>query len=154
MVLRPGQFFDIPDGLDAWSAVATTDDAQFLRLSGNWSREIAGCGLWTMENDPNATDQGDPVDYPKETRMDSHYHDYDEYWFLLEGAATVVVADQSVEAVAGDCIAISAGHHHDMPQVKETMVGAFFETSLIGRKRLGHLWNHTHGPAEPRPVRL
>ena len=153
MVLRSGQFFDIPEACNDWSVEAVTDDAELLRFAGTWGREIAGCGLWALENDPEATNNGDPVDYPKQTRMDSHYHDYDEYWFILDGAATAVVAGDAQDVVAGDCVAIGAGHHHDMPMVQETMRGAFFMTSLMGRKRLGHLWNHTHGPAEPQPGR-
>lgn len=153
MVIRAGQFFDPPDGLHEWAVSATTADAEFVRLSGTWGTEIAGCGLWTMVNQPGATNEGDPVDYPKQTSMDSHYHDYDEYWIILDGAATVVVSGEMSTVTAGDCIAIGAGHHHDMPQVQVPMRGAFFETTLIGRKRLGHLWAHTHGPATPLPGR-
>jgi hypothetical protein len=29
----------------------------------------------------------------------------------------------------------------------------FFETSLEGEKRVGHLWQHTHGLAHPKPER-
>lgn len=32
------------------------------------------------------------------------------------------------------------------PQVFETIKGVYFETTLQGQKRLGHLWEHTHGP--------
>lgn len=154
MVLRAGQFFDPPDAVGDWVIAANTDDAECLRLSGTWGDEIAGCGLWTMVDEPGASNAGDPVDYPKQTRMDSHYHDYDEYWFILDGAATVVVSGEALQVRAGDCVAIGAGHHHDMPQVHAPMRGAFFETSLIGQKRLGHLWEHTHGPAHPLPGRL
>jgi mannose-6-phosphate isomerase-like protein (cupin superfamily) len=154
MVLRAGQFIDVPDDAPQWEITATTDDAECLRLSGLWGEQIAGCGLWTMVNEPGATNGGDPVSYPKQTRMDSHYHDYDEYWFILEGAATVVVSGEALEVRAGDCVATGAGHHHDMPLVHAPVRGAFFETSLIGRKRLGHLWVHTHGPASPLAGRL
>lgn len=148
-VLRAGQFFDPPDDLGQWRIIGATADAEFVRLSGTWGAEIAGCGLWTMEREENPSDAGDPVDYPKYTRMDSHYHDYDEYWILLDGSATVVVGDWSGNVKAGDCVIIPAGCHHDMPDVQLTMRGIFFETTLIGQKRLGHLWNHTHGPAVP-----
>ena len=30
----------------------------------------------------------------------------------------------------------------------------FFETAREGQRRRGHLWEHTHGPAEPRPDRI
>ncbi|WP_216665229.1 cupin domain-containing protein [Pseudoruegeria sp. HB172150] len=153
MVLRAGQFWDADEGVDDWRVAATTDDAEFLHLSGTWGDEIAGCGIWTLENEPEPSDAGDPVPYAKHTRMDSHYHDYDEYWFILDGAATAVVSGTFAEVAKGDCVTIGTGHHHDMPDVKQKMRGAFFETTLVRRKRLGHLWEHTHGPAEPDPIR-
>jgi mannose-6-phosphate isomerase-like protein (cupin superfamily) len=41
---------------------------------------------------------------------------------------------------AGDCIATKMGDHHDFPIVKEKIHGVYFETTLKGEKRLGHLW--------------
>jgi hypothetical protein len=41
------------------------------------------------------------------------------------------------------------GHHHDFPQVREPVWAVYFETTLRGAKRRGHLWEHTHGPARP-----
>lgn len=152
MVLRAGQFLD-PE-VSAWTVAGLTDDAELLRLSGRWGDEIAGCGIWSLRNEDGVSHAGDPVDYLKRTRLDPHYHDYDEYWLVLDGAATVVVSGRSAKVAAGDCVPIGMGHHHDMPEVEGVMRGAFFETTVEGRKRLGHLWNHTHGPAEPRPERV
>ena len=61
------------------------------------------------------SDTGDPVAYAKTTSIDSHYHDCDEYWIVLEGAATVVVGDRHMKVAAGDCVPIGMGHHHDLP---------------------------------------
>ena len=154
MIARAGQFMDLPDGVAHWAVTGSTDNSEFLHMAGNWGREIAGCGLWSLQNEPDPSDQGDVVDYPKQTRMDSHYHDYDEYWFILDGAATVVVSGQHINVTAGDCVATGAGHHHDMPDVKTPMRGAFFETTLLGQKRLGHLWSHRHGAATPDPIKI
>ena len=41
------------------------------------------------------------------------------------------------------------GHHHDIKYVGEPLEAVYFETTLMGKKRRGHLWNHTHGTAEP-----
>ena len=150
-VLRSGQFLDLADDANTWSVLASTDDADFVRLGGHWGDEIAGCGVWTLRNTTDPSDQGDPVSYPKHTRMDSHYHDYDEYWILLDGHATAVVSGQFHTLGPGDCVAIGAGHHHDMPDVQSPMRAVFFETTLLGKRRLGHLWEHTHGPAAPDP---
>lgn len=149
-VLRAGQFYDPEENVQNWTISASTDDCEFIRCSGAWGEEIAGCGVWILSNEDNPADTGDPVDYPKQTSMDNHYHDYDEYWFILSGSAQVAVSGERQDVVAGDCIAIAMGHHHDMPIVHGEMRGAFFETSLCGQKRLGHLWNHTHGQAIPR----
>ena len=37
-------------------------------------------------------DSGDPVDYPKTTGFDNHYHDCDEYWIIYEGSGVAVKA--------------------------------------------------------------
>lgn len=150
-VLRAGQFFDFPADVTACTVAPSTPQAELVHLSGTWGAEIAGCGIWTMENEPGATNGGDPVDYPKNTRMDSHYHDYDEYWVILDGDVTAVVDGIRKNASTGDCVIIPAGCHHDLPDVQRKMRSVFFETTLIGEKRLGHLWEHTHGPAQRAP---
>ncbi len=40
-------------------------------------------------------------------------------------------------------------HHHDFPRAFEPVKAVYFETTLDGQKRLGHLCEHTHGPAQP-----
>jgi mannose-6-phosphate isomerase-like protein (cupin superfamily) len=156
VVLKEGQFLDLHDrpGSTAWSATGRGAKTQLVRLCGTWGEDVAGCGIFRVVDEPGATNGGDPVSYPKATRVDSHYHDCDEYWLILEGRGTVVVGERFFDAGPGDCIAIGMGHHHDMATVAEPVKAVFFETTLEGRKRVGHLWNHTHGPAEPKPERL
>jgi mannose-6-phosphate isomerase-like protein (cupin superfamily) len=89
------------------------------------------------------------VRYPKSTAIDRHYHDCDEYWIVLAGRATVVVGDDAAEMVPGDCLCIGMGRHHDMPQAPEPVMAVYFETSLERQRRVGHLWEHTHGRAVP-----
>ncbi|MAG17292.1 MAG: hypothetical protein CMJ21_04395, partial [Phycisphaerae bacterium] len=54
----------------------------------------------------------------------------------------------------GDCLATGMGHHHDVRYVHEPLNSVYFETTMMGQKRRGHLWNHTHGPAQPRMDRV
>ena len=54
----------------------------------------------------------------------------------------------------GDCIATGMGFHHDFPRVREPVKAVYFETTMEGQKRRGHLWNHTHGTAEPQVDRI
>jgi hypothetical protein len=41
-----------------------------------------------------------------------------------------------------------------MPIVHDPIRAVFFETTMEGQKRRGHLWDHKHGAAEPRPERI
>jgi mannose-6-phosphate isomerase-like protein (cupin superfamily) len=93
------------------------------------------------------------VDYAKETRFDSHYHDCDEYWIVFEGRGVAVSEGRSYEVGPGDCIATGMGHHHDFPQAFEPVRAVYFETTMEGQKRRGHLWDHTHGLAKPKADR-
>jgi mannose-6-phosphate isomerase-like protein (cupin superfamily) len=141
-----------PEG--EFGVVEVLSPATVLRLCGRWGDETGGSGLFTAMNSDNPTDRGDPVPYPKMTNFDSHYHDCDEYWIILEGRGVAVSEGQRYEIGPGDCLATGMGHHHDLVEVLETIRGFFFETTLEGQKRRGHLWEHTHGPAKPREDRV
>lgn len=153
LLLKENQFFELAPDLQEWTLRGCSTKAQIVRLSGTWGEDMGGCGIFRVENQADPTNTGDPVDYPKTTRVDSHYHDCDEYWVLLEGAASVMVGGQHMKMTAGDCVSIGMGHHHDMPTVQAPVKAVFFETTLEGQKRVGHLWNHTHGIAVPKPER-
>ena len=152
MVLREGQFADVEAA--PWDVRAGAREAEFVRLSGHWGGEVGGCGVFRAANEDNPQNGGDPVGYKKTTLVDSHYHDCDEFWIVLEGVGTVVVVERHVRDGPGDCVAIGMGHHHDMPLTESPVKAVYFETTLEGQKRVGHLWNHTHGAAEPRPERI
>jgi mannose-6-phosphate isomerase-like protein (cupin superfamily) len=153
LLLKEGQFLDIDPAEGEWTMIGAADRAQFVRLCGDWGDDMAGCGIFRVQpsDEPN---QGDPVDYPKHTKIDRHYHDCDEYWIILEGAGEVVVDDRHSHVDVGDCLCIGTGHPHDFPLVDRDVKAVFFETTLYGRKRTGHLWNHTHGQAQPMPERI
>jgi mannose-6-phosphate isomerase-like protein (cupin superfamily) len=145
-VLREGQFFDYAAGE---SVVLRGTSGQPVHFAGDWGSELGGCGVFRASNVDSPSDRGDPVSYPKHTNVDSHYHDCDEYWLLLEGRATVVVDGEHAEMRPGDCLPIAMGLHHDMPTAPEPVKAVYFEATLRGLKRIGHLWTHTHG----RPTR-
>jgi mannose-6-phosphate isomerase-like protein (cupin superfamily) len=143
-VLREQQFF----ALEAGEAVlAASGPAQAILFEGEWGDELGGCGVFRAENVATPTDRGDPMSYPKRTNVDAHYHDCQEFWLLLEGAATAVVSDQHIPMRPGDCLPIPMGAVHDMPDAPQTVKAVYFETTLRGQRRTGHLWQHTHGPA-------
>lgn len=143
-VLREGQFVALEPGE---LVLAANGPAQAVVFEGSWGDELGGCGLFRAENVAAPADRGDPVAYPKHTNIDAHFHDCQEFWLLLEGAATVVVDGQHLQMQPGDCLPIPMGAMHDMPDAPKPVKAVYFETTLRGRKRTGHLWQHTHGPA-------
>lgn len=143
-VLREGQFVLLEPGEAALVASAA---AQAVILEGDWGEELGGCGIFRAENVAAPSDKGDPVAYEKRTNIDAHYHDCQEFWLLLEGAATAVVDGQHIDMRPGDCLPIPMGAVHDMPDASQPVKAVYFETTLRRQKRTGHLWQHTHGPA-------
>lgn len=125
-----------------------------VRVTGRWGELTGGCGVFTIEPGGQGKNTGDAVDYPRSTDFDVHYHDCDEYWIIVSGRADVMSEGQHYHIGAGDCLATGRGHHHDFVHIEETVRGAYFETTLEGEKRRGHLWNHTHGPALPDRERV
>ena len=148
-VIGNGQFIDIVKDDGPIMVIPVNDSGRVVRLSGKWGTELGGCGLFSALDTDTPSDKGDPVAYAKTTSIDSHYHDCDEFWILLEGKATVVVSNKAAEMMPGDCLCIRMGHHHDMAHAPEKVQAVYFETSLGREKRVGHLWEHTHGPAIP-----
>lgn len=146
-VLREQQFFELDPGE---AVLSGTGAAQAMLLEGAWGDELGGCGTFRAENVAEPKDRGDPVGYAKHTNIDAHYHDCDEYWLMLEGRATVVLDGQFAEMRPGDCFLIPMSAVHDMPDAPEPVKAVYFESSLKGRKRTGHLWRHTHGEPDPR----
>jgi len=127
-----------------------SEDATLVRMCGRWGEEVGGSGVFAGWKEEDAKDCGDPVDYPKETPFDNHFHDCDEYWIIVSGRGIAVSEGRHYEIGPGDCVATRVGDHHDLPIVHEPIVAVFFETTLSGQKRLGHLWEHTHGKPSER----
>ena len=131
-----------------------TETTTLIHMCGRWGEDTGGSGLFSVAAVENAQERGDPVSYPKNTTLDNHYHDCDEYWILFGGRGTAVSEGVHYEVGPGDCVATGMGFHHDFPQVTESVRAVYFETTMMGRKRGGHLWEHTHGRAEPDPERV
>lgn len=149
MALAEGQFFAVPADIRSYELRAHGRPASFMRLAGEWGSDIGGCGVFRINQGDAAKNIGDTVSYPKLTGVDSHYHDYDEYWIVLEGSGVVRIDDEEFVVRRGDCVATGKGHHHDIPFVHAPFKAVYLETTLMGAKRIGHLWNYKHGTAEP-----
>ncbi len=147
--LASGQFFDLDVEAGPVRLTAFYGAGLAVRLIGDWGPETAGCGVFRVVDEPEPSDRGDPVTYAKSTRMDSHYHDCDEYWIMVDGRAEVVVAGEAAGIGPGECLCIGMGRHHDMAAAPEPVRAVYFETAYERGRRMGHLWEHTHGPAVP-----
>jgi len=154
VVAETGTCLDLPGGAAQFEVQEALTDTTLVRMSGRWGEETGGCGVFHVEKSDEPSDQGDPVDYPKQTDFDNHFHDCDEYWIILAGRGVVVSEDKHYEVGPGDCVATGKGHHHDFPIVYQPVTAVYFETSLGGKKRRGHLWEHTHGRAAPAADRI
>lgn len=121
--------------------------ATVVELGGSWGDDCGGAGIFGVKCSDEPDERGDPVSYPKHTRFDRHYHDCDEYWIVVSGRGTASSEDVLYEVSSGDCVATRMGYHHDFPLVDEPVLAVFFETTMRGQRRRGHLWEHTHGPA-------
>jgi mannose-6-phosphate isomerase-like protein (cupin superfamily) len=119
-------------------------NSEIVMIEGNWSDEIGGSAVFKMSKISTPRNVGDLVDYPRTNNFDNHYHDFDEYWIILKGSGLAVSEGVRYKFSGGDIIATRMFDHHDLPEVYEDIQGIYFETSLRGNKRLGHLWNHTH----------
>ena len=150
--IKRGQVFD-PPAADKIILTAEEGRAGICRCCGNWGGELGGSGIFAVAFSGNPVNAGDQTDYPRNATFDNHYHDCDEYWIIFEGCGVAYSEGILYEAGVGDCIATGRGYHHDFPIVREPIWGAYFETTLTGQKRLGHLWTHTHGAPSPDPAR-
>lgn len=122
--------------------------------AGNW-KSINGSGLFTTQTGI-PPDFDTPYDYKKTTDFNNHYHDCDEYWIILEGYCRVASEGKLYDAGPGDCVATGMGWHHDVVSVKDDkpVKAVFFEGTLEGQKRNGHLWEPKHGKAVPKKDRI
>jgi mannose-6-phosphate isomerase-like protein (cupin superfamily) len=150
MKAQQGDQLDI-DGPGASYEVSGAEEGTVLiRLCGSWGEETGSSGFFEQHASDEPGNDGDPADYRRNTKFDRHYHDCDQYYVLYEGSGVVVIDNKAFEVAAGDCVAIGKGFHHDISMVHKPIKAVYFETTMQGRKRPGHLWNHTHGQAEPR----
>ena len=147
--IHAGAILDFPDRCDAVKMICEKDILA-VRISGCWGTEIGSSGVFTLGSSSSPGNAGDPEPYPRNTVFDNHYHDFNEYWIISGGRGEVVTECTRFSVGGGDCVATEMGHHHDFPLVHETIKGVWFEGTLRGMKRLGHLWEHKHGPASPR----
>jgi len=143
---------DAPDA-PALLLTAVGGGALVFRAMGRW-RSITSSGIFTVQTAaPPAFDT--PHDYAKTTGFDNHYHDCDEYWVFFEGSCRAASEGKVYTVGPGDCVATGMGWHHDVLSIEGAgpARAVWFEGTLEGEGRVGHLWEPTHGEAAPRRER-
>lgn len=149
-----GANHDLAGAPDRFEVLDVMKPVILIRFCGRWGEETGGSGLFQVARSDNPKDCGDPVPYPKQTNFDCHYHDCDEVWIVYEGSGEVMTEGKHYPVGPGEGVAIGMGHHHDFPVVHSHVKAIWFETTMEGRKRCGHLYDHTHGKAEPKLDRV
>jgi len=129
-------------------------DVRICRLMGRW-KSVTSSGVFGAQT-ATPPDFDTPYSYRKTTGFDNHYHDCDEYWILFDGEATVASEGKLYNVGPGDSVATGMGWHHDVVSVKDgkPIQAIWFEGTLEGKKRVGHLWEPKHGKAAPKPDRV
>ena len=69
-----------------------------------------------------------------------HYHDCDEFIFMLEGRCVMQSEGILYTLEKGDVLATRMGDEHELLEILEDTVFFWLETELRGQKRSGHLY--------------
>ncbi len=152
--LVQGQFIDLdPARTDRVRLVPVIDGAEVLNFCGRWGDTLGGCGVFSVVTDPVGSIsaiRSTTRSIPGSTAISTTATNTGS---SSAGRGVAVIENEHYPVGAGDCVAIGRGFHHDFPQVSEPIRAAYFETTLEGLRRPGHLWMHTNGPASPDPRR-
>jgi len=119
------------------------DRAVFYVFSGDW--QWAKVARFRVDRVDEPENPGDPADYFRNTCFDNHYHDYDEYWLLLQGGGVVQTEGMLYEVAPGDLVATKRGQHHDFPVAHAFTMCLGFKSRMGEPGRMGFNWVHTHG---------
>lgn len=68
-----------------------------------------------------------------------HYHDCDEFIFMVEGQCVIRSEGQTYVLMPGDLFVTRAGDEHELLEIIEDTLYFWAETELLGQKRTGHL---------------
>lgn len=76
----------------------------------------------------------------KGEHVELHFHDADEFWFVLAGKARVRTEGREHVVAPGDVVCTRMGDEHTIVEiVEEPYTQVWIECNLRGRRRRGHL---------------
>ena len=70
---------------------------------------------------------------------DYHFHDCDEYWFIIQGQAKGIEDGVEFDLKAGDCVYTPMGHDHQITATTDDCINVWFAMEYRGKQRHGHL---------------
>ena len=124
-----------PTGLKLTSAktVTPTYACEVMRVAGHW-KDVNIVAIFHF----NPTR---PLEF--------HYHDFVEYWVVFRGHFTAQLDEDEAQMRPGMLLATRPGHEHGIAEPPEAVEGVGFSTTLVGKKRNGHLHRSEHGDPVP-----
>jgi mannose-6-phosphate isomerase-like protein (cupin superfamily) len=132
VTLKRRDWIDIPEtGIKLTSAktVTQTYACEVMHVMGDW----------------NYVNVAAIFQFRPERPLESHYHDFVEYWFVFRGHFTAQLDDDTAEFTPGLLLATQPGHEHGIAAPPEVVEGVGFSTNPVGKKRPGHLHRDEHG---------
>ena len=76
----------------------------------------------------------------KGTSVEPHFHDSEEFWFVLDGKARVMTEGNEHIVEKGDVVCTHMGDEHAILEiVEEPYIQVWIECNVRGQKRSGHL---------------
>jgi quercetin dioxygenase-like cupin family protein len=132
VTLKRRDWIDIPaTGIKLTSArtVTTTYSCEVMHVSGDWT-DVNVVAIFQFR---------------PERPLELHYHDFAEYWFVFRGHFTAQLDGEEAEFTPGLLLATAPGHEHGIAAPTEVVEGVGFSTTVVGRKRPGHLHRDEHG---------
>ncbi len=108
----------------------TTRAPEWAKVSGGIA--AMGCSTRTARRD------GD----------DPHFHDSEEFWFVLAGKARIRTEGEEHVVQPGDIVCTRMGDDHEIVEIVESpYTQVWINCNLRGRKRTGHLHKGKDEPA-------
>lgn len=78
--------------------------------------------------------------YKNSTPVETHFHDAEEFWFVLNGKARVMSEGKEYIVGPGDVVCTHKGDEHAILEIlEEPYTQVWIECNLRGEKRSGHL---------------
>jgi len=97
--------------------------------SPDWAKVSGGINAMGCSNRDKSSPQ-----------VELHYHDAEEFWFVLQGKAKVMTDGNEYIVGADDVVCTYMGEEHAILEVvEEPYTQVWIECNLRGQKRAGHL---------------